>query len=219
MDVTFTGRQAHAATDPWEGLNALDAMVMLLNGIAMWRQQLRPDAIRILTAEEAKRLEAAPGLTPAAALRPPECLQAGLFDDVQAAALRRALESALPAGAWQLEPAREPPRWIVYMGKYPSVEALAKKRAELAALDFRIEALSNPALEFGLSLGGFDTEAAADAELAALTRRGVRTARVVQERSETRGVLLKIAAADEVTRARLDDLKLALAGKVLRACK
>ncbi len=43
VDVTFTGREAHAATDPWEGRNALDAMVMLLNGIALWRQQLRPD--------------------------------------------------------------------------------------------------------------------------------------------------------------------------------
>jgi metal-dependent amidase/aminoacylase/carboxypeptidase family protein len=44
VDVTFTGRQAHAASDPWAGVNALDAMVMLLNGIALWRQQLRPDA-------------------------------------------------------------------------------------------------------------------------------------------------------------------------------
>jgi amidohydrolase len=44
VDVTFTGRQSHAAADPWEGLNALDAMVMLLNGVALWRQQLRPDA-------------------------------------------------------------------------------------------------------------------------------------------------------------------------------
>jgi amidohydrolase len=44
VDVTFTGRAAHAAFDPWEGRNALDAMVMLLNGIALWRQQLRPDA-------------------------------------------------------------------------------------------------------------------------------------------------------------------------------
>ncbi len=44
VDVTFTGRQAHAAANPWDGLNALDAMVALLNSIALWRQQLRPDA-------------------------------------------------------------------------------------------------------------------------------------------------------------------------------
>jgi amidohydrolase len=44
IDVTFTGRPAHAAADPWEGLNALDAMTMLLTSIGLWRQQLRPDA-------------------------------------------------------------------------------------------------------------------------------------------------------------------------------
>jgi metal-dependent amidase/aminoacylase/carboxypeptidase family protein len=44
IDVTFTGQPAHAAAEPWRGRNALDAMVMLLNSIALWRQQLRPDA-------------------------------------------------------------------------------------------------------------------------------------------------------------------------------
>ena len=44
VEVVFTGHPAHAATAPWEGRNALDAMVVLLNSIALWRQQLRPDA-------------------------------------------------------------------------------------------------------------------------------------------------------------------------------
>ena len=44
IDVVFTGLEAHAAAEPWKGRNALDAMVMLLNGIALWRQQLTPDA-------------------------------------------------------------------------------------------------------------------------------------------------------------------------------
>lgn len=44
IDVVFTGEQAHAAAEPWRGRNALDAMVMLLNSIALWRQQLKPDA-------------------------------------------------------------------------------------------------------------------------------------------------------------------------------
>jgi len=107
----------------------------------------------------------------------------------------------------------------VYMGKYPSAEALVKKRAELASLNLKFEPLSNPALEPGLSLGGFDTQGAANAELAHLNRRGVRTARVVQERAEMRGSLLKIPAADETLRARLDEFKTALAGKPLQACK
>jgi amidohydrolase len=44
VEVTFTGLQAHAASDPWRGRNALDAMVLLFSSIGLWRQQLAPDA-------------------------------------------------------------------------------------------------------------------------------------------------------------------------------
>ncbi len=44
IEVVFTGRQAHAASDPWKGLNALDALILLFNGVALWRQQLRPSS-------------------------------------------------------------------------------------------------------------------------------------------------------------------------------
>jgi len=40
----FTGRASHAASDPHQGLNALDAFVHAYNGISLWRQQLRDDA-------------------------------------------------------------------------------------------------------------------------------------------------------------------------------
>jgi hypothetical protein len=80
------------------------------------------------------------------------------------------------------------------------------------------EPLSNAALEPGLSLGGFETQAAALAHLEALSQKGVRTARVVQERAETRSQRLTLPAVDEALRPRLDDLKPLLNGKPLRAC-
>jgi amidohydrolase len=40
----FTGKAAHAAADPWEGVNALDAVIQTFNNVAMLRQQVRPDA-------------------------------------------------------------------------------------------------------------------------------------------------------------------------------
>jgi amidohydrolase len=40
----FTGRAAHAAGDPDQGLNALDAFVHAYNGISLWRQQLKDGA-------------------------------------------------------------------------------------------------------------------------------------------------------------------------------
>ena len=41
--VTFTGKAAHAAAFPWEGVNALDAAVMAYNSISVLRQQMKPD--------------------------------------------------------------------------------------------------------------------------------------------------------------------------------
>lgn len=40
VDVVFTGLQAHAASDPWEGRNALDALILLFSSVGLWRQQL-----------------------------------------------------------------------------------------------------------------------------------------------------------------------------------
>ena len=43
--VTFewVGKAAHASTDPWAGVNALDACVQTFNAVSMLRQQMRPD--------------------------------------------------------------------------------------------------------------------------------------------------------------------------------
>jgi hypothetical protein len=52
-----------------------------------------------------------------------------------------------------------------------------------------------------------------------LSQRGVRTAQVVQEHAEVRGTLLRVPAADDALRAKLDELKPLLAGKVLSPCR
>lgn len=176
-------------------------------------QQVRPEALRIATAEEARRIEAS-----APAARATECLVAGPLEDTAAEPLRQALQS-WPAGAWTLEPVKEPARWIVYMGKYPAVENVNRKKAELRQLGVSFESLSNPALELGLSLGGFATEADAARHLERLGERGVRTARVVQERPEVNGQRLLLPALDDTLRARLDELRPALNGRTLRACR
>ncbi|KAB8263142.1 hypothetical protein BDV32DRAFT_146930 [Aspergillus pseudonomiae] len=38
----YTGKPAHAATAPWQGVNALDAVCLAYNGISMLRQQIQP---------------------------------------------------------------------------------------------------------------------------------------------------------------------------------
>jgi len=177
-------------------------------------QQVRPEAIRVLTPAEFKRVEA----QVQAELAPKECLVAGPFDDAQAATLRHALESALAPGAWQIEAINVPARWIVYMGKFANAEALAKKQGELAAMKLVPQALTNPDLEIGLSLGAFATQAEATVELNKLSLRGIRTAKVVQERPEGKQSQLKLPFVTTEIKAQLADFKSALAGKSLHSC-
>ena len=40
--ITYTGKAAHAAAFPWEGVNALDAAVMTYTSISALRQQMKP---------------------------------------------------------------------------------------------------------------------------------------------------------------------------------
>lgn len=178
--------------------------------------QIQPGRLHLLRPEEVRRVETqnATSATP----RPPECLQAGLFSETEADALREALASALPEGGWVLESGTEPARWIVYMGKYADKDVMNRKRGELRGLNIRFEPLVNPALDPGLSLGSHATEKAAREALAQFARRGVRTARVVQERPEVLGQWLKVPMADEALKSRLDGMKRVLSGKPLRPC-
>lgn len=44
VQVTFHGKPSHAAAGPWDGKNALDAMIQTFVNIGLLRQQLKPDA-------------------------------------------------------------------------------------------------------------------------------------------------------------------------------
>ncbi|HYM71283.1 MAG TPA: M20 family metallopeptidase [bacterium] len=43
IDFEYTGRPAHSAAAPWNGLNALDAVIQVFNSVNAMRQQVRPD--------------------------------------------------------------------------------------------------------------------------------------------------------------------------------
>lgn len=180
-------------------------------------RQIRPEALRLQ-----------PG-APETAANPPEpalmadrtgpCLQAGLFDEAQSQALRTAAGALLPAGSWTLSAATEPARWIVYIGQYSSPLTIEKKRADLLALKFKVEPLTNPDLELGLSLGHFDTQAAATTALEALKKRGLPKALVVQEHPERRGMALRVRLGEGLPRSQLDGLQTLLAGKAWGDCR
>ena len=177
-------------------------------------QQVKPDALRILSPSEFRRVEA----QVQADLIPKECLQVGPFDNAQALTVQRALEAALPAGSWQMLNTQTPERWILYMGKFPNAAAASKKQAELAALKIKTVPLQNKDLEPGLSLAHFDNKAAAESDLKRLGALGVRTARVVQEFEATNSHQFKIPAVSEALKQRINDVKPALLGKSFKSC-
>jgi len=194
-------------------------------------QQIRPEALRVVGSKTS-----APAVAPAAAAQEPtsapapvpveapvaaapagECLQAGVFDEEQAATLRRAVTS-LPQGSWTLERTTIAGRWMVYMGRFADTDVLAKKRAELREMNVPYDRPASASLEPGLSLGRFSTEEAAQRGLSNLTAKGVRTARVVQERTDAPGYMLRLPAADSALRAKVEALRAPMAGKALRPC-
>ncbi len=186
------------------------------------QQQIRPETLQILRVNVSKSSAPVSAPAPSAAAasdvsaEPTECLQAGVFDERQAEALRTAA-AGLPQGSWLLEPTPVPGRWMVYMGRFEDLETLDKKRAELRARKVDHDRAGGT-LEYGLSLGRFATKEAAERELTNLGNKGVRTARVVQERPDAPGFTLRLPAVTEALRPQLDALRSAMAGKTLRSC-
>jgi hypothetical protein len=182
-------------------------------------QQIKPEALRILSPQEATQLVAAtPPVQVAVNASATECLQVGMFNEEQTMVLRDKLVSSLTPNSWVIESALVPARWLVYMGKYNSDEAVVKKKSELRGLGVSFEALNNPTLEPGLSLGNFKTQPEAQAELERIAKKGVKTAKVIQERAEQRGQRLKLPTVDAALRGQLDAIKPQLAGKALQVC-
>ncbi|RLJ37610.1 SPOR domain-containing protein [Acidovorax sp. 106] len=194
------------------------------------QQQIRPETLKVLRTQGTTAAPTPPappataadaGASATAAAAPAadagECLQAGVFDEKQAAALRTAAAS-LPQGSWTLEPTPITGRWMIYMGRFDDQDTLDKKRAELRARKVDFDRAGGM-LELGLSLGRFSTEEAAQRGLTALNAQGVRTARVILERQAAPGFMLKLPAVTDAQRQQwLATLRPAMAGKTLGSC-
>lgn len=145
-----------------------------------------------------------------------ECLVAGSFDAKQVEALRLQL-AKLPEGSWKLDSTTSAGRWMVYVGKFSSQDALDKRREELRALDISTDRARLASLEPGISLGRFSTEEAAERHLAAMGKKGVSGAKVVVDRPETINYTLRLPRVDAATKKRVQSWHV-MDGKDLQAC-
>jgi hypothetical protein len=158
-------------------------------------EQLQPQMLEPVRAPDAPLVEQASAAA---------CLRSGPWDKEQAARLRTALQGALPQDSWRLDPLTPPPRWIVYMGKFTNQELLKRKLAQLAAIaGVKAQEPRDPGLMPGISLGAFDAEPLAQAELARVNLLGVRSARVVQDNEPVGKSMLLIPAVSNDMQAAL----------------
>ena len=151
-------------------------------------RQVRPEAVRVLPAQEPVR--------PKPVTR---CLEAGPFDAAEMAAAEAALAASPAASALAGRFSRlstgTPGVWIIAVGRAAPHEAQLKKLAELKRLGIAVEAVKAASgTDETLSIGQFDNLAAAKAALDQFAARGVHTGRGVE-----------ISPASEVTQLRVDD--------------
>lgn len=165
-------------------------------------EQLQPERLVLLSAPPAAaKTPEAPATASVVSEKDNDagvCLQVSGLSDEQTSALRESLSAtALPEHSWEIETMVQPARWVVYLGKFSSLEALRVRKAELRVAKVEHRDVSNPALQPGLALGTFSTEAAALQAQRDVTRGGVKNTKVVIERREVRQSALILPRATD----------------------
>lgn len=202
-----------------ESTNATTAAMAPMDSNAVTSEGAPADTVAAAANTTSAASTPAVPTAPEQAPEPAICLQAGSFDETQAAKLRTALNKLdLPSDLWTLEPIAITGRWMVYLGKFPNEVAMEKRRAELRARKISFDRAGG-AWEPGLSLGRFSTEEAAGRELIQMLNQNVRGARVVQERTAHTVYVLRFAALTATQRAALKPAHPAFAGKPLKPCE
>nr|WP_154382866.1 SPOR domain-containing protein [Duganella guangzhouensis] len=188
--------------------------------------QLNADKLAIVPADKAN---AAAVVTPAAApeaeakAAPLACVEITSFVLADARRFEHQLE-ALNLGDRQSRhnlPGSEVSSYIVYIPPQGSKEGADKKAGELRALgvtNYFIMSDASP-LRWGISLGVFKTEGAAQNQLAALMKQGVRTARVAPRYSGSKLLAFQFREVDPELKAKLEKIRAGFPNTETRSCK
>ncbi|MGQ0653164.1 MAG: SPOR domain-containing protein [Betaproteobacteria bacterium] len=208
-------------------MRALALLLILANlGLFAWAQyagngDAEPVSLgRGLDSERLKVVRAADLPPPKAAKAAARCLEWGSFTPADASRAEKALEP-LALGP-RLAPRRgeETAGWWVFIASQGSRAAAQKKAAELKGLGvddyFIVEA--EGVHRFALSLGVFRSEEAAQARLAGLRERGVRSAQVGERETQVQKVWFQVKSAEPALEARLREIAREIEGSELRSC-
>jgi hypothetical protein len=189
-------------------------------------QQLNPQEIRLLSADQVAKLAAERAKQaaerPKAPAKPPvaACLELGGFSPGDAPQVQKALEPLALGSRLSQRRAEEVASYWVFMPPLRSRQSANLKAAELKKLgveDFFI-VQEDSKLRFAISLGVFKTEEAANSRLAELKKKGVRTARVAPRETSVQKVYFSVKEVPDALAAKLDELRQNYAGTELKEC-
>ena len=186
------------------------------------RNQLNPDKLALVTAAKANAaaVSALEADKPAA---PVACVEIGSFSAAEARRFEAKLEE-LALGERQTRQnvaSQDLTSHIVYIPSLGSKDAADKKAAELKNLgvtNYFIMADNSP-MKWGISLGVFKSEAAAQTLLAALNKQGVHSARITGRGAPTNKLAYQFRKIDTGIKAQLDEIKLSFPMQEERDCK
>ena len=191
----------------------------------LMEQQLNPQAIRLLSAEQVAVLAAERAKQAAALAKPPKanvvaCLELGAFNPGDVQRVQQALAPLALGSRLSQRRAEEIANYWVFMPPQRDRQAANRKAAELRRLgveDFFI-VQEDPNFRFAISLGVFKTGEAARARLAELRTKGVRTARVGPRETSVHKVYFAVREVPDALASRLNELRQSLAGSELKEC-
>jgi hypothetical protein len=188
--------------------------------------QLNAGKLVVISADKANHAAEAGAAAVAEAKPAPQvqaCVEIGSFVLADARRFENQLEP-LKLGDRQSRhnlPGTEVSSYIVYIPSQGSKEAADKKAGELRGLgvtNYFIMSDSSP-LRWGISLGVFKTDAAAQNQLAMLVKQGVRSARVAPRMSGSKLLAFQFRDVDAELKARLDKIRAGFPNADSRNCK
>lgn len=205
----------------------LDTLLPASREPSRMAQQLHPEQLTLVALPESKpAAEPAPVSAPvaastestaAASATNASCTEVGNFDAADAQRFESRLASLSLGDKLTRKPIADNTRHIVYIPPLANKEAAEKKAAELRQFgieDFFIIQDNSP-LQWGISLGVFKTEEAARNHLAALNKKGVRSAKVGTGGNR---VAFQMRGIDSATRTSIDKIKADFPRQQLRDC-
>ncbi len=191
---------------------------------ARMKKQFNTEGLTLLAAQDANA-KAASARQAAQAPKPEPiaCIEIGNFLPADAKRFEKQLE-ALELGDRQSRQnvvIQENPNHIVYIPPLGSKEAADKKANELKQLGVTnyFVMSDNTSMKWGISLGVFKSEAAAQSLLQALIKQGVHSARVIARGTPANRLAYQFRAIEPDTRARLETIKAAYPQLEMHTCK